>query len=115
MAIYSIFTNFFDNYHNSFNLFADLKKGCERLFTLILLVISLFFLLSCSAQETNHGNKIDEIDIHKIELNKTTKDDIKFILGPPSFEGSFDSGKIYYSNIKRQTLLGRKAVINSRF
>ena len=56
---------------------------------------------------------IDEIDIHKIQLNKTTKNDIKFILGPPSFQGSFDSGKIYYSNIKRQTPLGRKAVINS--
>lgn len=113
MAIYRLFSDFFDDYHNGLNLFTVLKIGFERLFNLIFMGISLVFLLSCSAQETAHGNKIDEIDIHKIQLNKTTKNDIKFILGPPSFQGSFDSGKIYYSNIKRQTPLGRKAVINS--
>ena len=113
MAIYRLFSNFFDEHHNSLFLFNDLKRSFKRLFNLIFLGISLIYLLSCSAQETTHGNKIDEIDIHKIQLNKTTKNDIKFILGPPSFQGSFDSGKIYYSNIKRQTPLGRKAVINS--
>ncbi len=113
MAIYRLFSNFFDEHHNSLNLFNLLKIGFKRLFNLIFLGISLIYLLSCSAQETTHGNKIDKIDIHKIQLNKTTKNDIKFILGPPSFQGSFDSGKIYYSNIKRQTPLGRKAVINS--
>ena len=113
MAIYRLFSNIFDNYQSSLNSFTNLKTSFKRLFFFIFLGISLFFLLSCSAQETTHGNKIDEIDIHKIQLNKTTKNDIKFILGPPSFQGSFDSGKIYYSNIKRQTPLGRKAVINS--
>ena len=113
MAIYRLFSDFFDDCHNGLNLFTVLKIGFERLFYSIYLGIALIFLLSCTAQETTHGNKIDEIDIHKIQLNKTTKNDIKFILGPPSFQGSFDSGKIYYSNIKRQTPLGRKAVINS--
>ena len=113
MTIYRLFSNVFDNYQNSLNFFTNLKTGLNRKFFLIFYAISLFFLLSCSAQETIHGNKIDEIDIHKIQLNKTTKNDIKFILGRPSFQGSFDSGKIYYSNIKRQTPLGRKAIINS--
>ena len=113
MTIYRLFSNIFDNYKNSLNLFTNLKIGLNKIFILIFYAISLFSLLSCSAQETIHGNKIDKIDIHKIQLNKTTKNDIKFILGPPSFQGSFDSGKIYYSNIKRQTPLGRKAVINS--
>ena len=113
MTIYRLFSNIFDNYKNSLNLFTNLKIGLNKTFILIFYAISLFSLLSCSAQETTHGNKIDEIDIHKIQLNKTTKNDIKFILGPPSFQGSFDSGKIYYSNIKRQTPLGRKALINS--
>ena len=113
MAIYRLFSNFFDEYHNSLSLFTVLKIGFKKLLDLIFMGVSLVFLLSCSAQETTHGNKVDEIDIHKIQLNKTTKNEIKFILGPPSFQGSFDSGKIYYSNIKRQTPLGRKAVINS--
>ena len=73
----------------------------------------MIFYYLAQLKKQLHGNKIDEIDIHKIQLNKTTKNDIKYILGPPSFQGSFDSGKIYYSNIKRQTPLGRKAVINS--
>ena len=113
MAIYRLFSNIFDNYQSSLNLFTNLKTSFKRLFFFIFLGISLFFLLSCSAQETTHGNKIDEIDIQKIQLNRTTKNDIKFILGPPSFQGSFDSRKIYYSNIRRQTPLGRQAVINS--
>ena len=113
MAIYRLFSNIFDKYQSSLNLFTNLKTSFKRLFFFIFLGISLFFLLSCSAQETTHGNKIDEIDIQKIQLNRTTKNDIKFILGPPSFQGSFDSRKIYYSNIKRQTPLGRQAVINS--
>ena len=113
MAIYRLFLNFFDELHNSLYLFNFLKIGFKRLFNLIFFGISLICILSCSAQETTHGNKIDEIDIHKIQLNKTTKNDIKDILGPPSFQGSFDSGKIYYSNITRQAPLGRKAVINS--
>ena len=113
MAIYRLFSNIFDNYQSSLNLFTNLKTSFKRLFFFIFLGILLFFLLSCSAQETTHGNKIDEIDIQKIQLNRTTKNDIKFILGPPSFQGSFDSRKIYYSNIKRQTPLGRQAVINS--
>ena len=113
MAIYRLFSNIFDNYQSSLNLFINLKTSFNRLFFYILLGTTLFFLLSCSAQETTHGNKIDEIHIQKIQLNRTTKNDIKFILGPPSFQGSFDSRKIYYSNIKRQTPLGRQAVINS--
>ena len=113
MTIYRFYSNFFDDYHNSLNLFTVLNIGFKKLFNLIFIGISLISLLSCSAQETTHGNKIDEIDIDKIQVSKTTKNDIKLILGPPSFQSSFDSGKIYYSNIKRQTPLGRQAVINS--
>ena len=76
MTIYRLFPNVFDNYQNSLNLFTNLKTSFNRKFILIFYAISLFFLLSCSAQETIHGNKIDEIDIHKIQLNKTTKNDI---------------------------------------
>ena len=68
MAIYRLFSNFFDNYHNSLNLFAVLKIGFKRLFNLIFMGILLICLLSCSAQETTHGNKIDEIAIKIDEI-----------------------------------------------
>ena len=76
-------------------------------------VLALLFFLSCAAEETTHGNQIDKIDIDKIQIGFTSKKDLILILGPPSFEGSFDSGNIYYSNVKRQSPLGRKAIINS--
>ena len=70
-------------------------------------------MISCAAQETTHGNQIDAIDIDKIQIGNTRKSELQIILGPPSFDGSFASKKIYYSNVKRQSPLGRKAVINS--
>ena len=76
-------------------------------------VLTLLFLLSCAAEETIHGNQIDKIDIDNIQIGFTSKKDLILILGPPSFEGSFDSGNLYYSNVKRQSPLGRKAIINS--
>ncbi len=76
-------------------------------------VLALLFFLSCAAEETTHGNQIDKIDIDKIQIGFTSKKDLILILGPPSFEGSFESGNIYYSNVKRQSPLGRKAIINS--
>ncbi len=75
--------------------------------------LALLFFLSCSAQETTHGNQIDKINIDKIQIGITSKKDLQLILGPPSFKGSFDSGKLYYSNVRRQSPLGRQAVINS--
>ena len=75
--------------------------------------LALLFILSCSAQETTHGNQIDKVNIDKIQIGFTSKKDLQLILGPPSFRGSFDSGNLYYSNVKRQSPLGRQAVINS--
>ena len=75
--------------------------------------LTLLFLLSCAAQETTHGNQIDKVKIDKIQIGITSKKELKTILGPPSFEGSFDSGKLYYSKFQRQSPLGRQSVINS--
>ncbi len=88
-------------------------KEYRQLFTHSCSVLMFLFLLSCAAQETTHGNQIDKIDIDKIQRGFTSKKDLILILGPPSFEGSFDSGNIYYSTVKRQSPLGRQAVINS--
>tara|TARA_A100001015_G_scaffold103056_1_gene114413 strand:+ start:183 stop:710 length:528 start_codon:yes stop_codon:yes gene_type:complete len=90
-----------------------IMTNIQHLISGAICVFALLFLISCAAQETTHGNQIDAIDIDKIQIGSTRKSELKIILGPPSFEGSFASKKIYYSNVKRQSPLGRKAVINS--
>ena len=90
-----------------------LKEKFRQFCTHTFSTVTLLFILSCAAQETIHGNQIDKIDIDKIQIGFTSKKDLQLILGPPSFRGSFDSGNLYYSNVKRQSPLGRQAVINS--
>ena len=76
-------------------------------------LLVLLLLISCAAQETIHGNQIDDIDINKIQIGNTSKIELQIILGPPSFKGSFASKKLYYLDVKRQLPLGRQAIINS--
>ena len=93
--------------------YTHIMTNFQQLISGAICVFALLFLISCAAQETTHGNQIDAIDIDKIQIGSTRKSELQIILGPPSFEGSFASKKIYYSNVKRQSPLGRKAVINS--
>ena len=62
-------------------------------------ISGLFALLSlsaCGERVSSHGHLIDAYDLEQIVIGETTKQDILFTLGKPSFEGAFDSGKIYY-------------------
>lgn len=62
-------------------------------------LIGLLFLVSvagCGERLSSHGHFIDEYDLQDILVGETTKNDILFSLGKPSFEGAFDSNKIYY-------------------
>ena len=109
--------NFFIRYLSNISKitlkYTHIMTNFQQLISGAICVFALLFLISCAAQETTHGNQIDAIDIDKIQIGNTRKSELQIILGPPSFEGSFASKKIYYSNVKRQSPLGRKAVINS--
>lgn len=62
-------------------------------------ISALFALLSlsaCGERVSSHGHLIDAYDLEQIVIGETTKQDILFTLGKPSFEGAFGSGKIYY-------------------
>ena len=76
-------------------------------------LLVLLLLISCAAQETIHGNQIDDVDINKIQIGNTSKIELQSILGPPSFKGSFASRKLQQLEVKRQSPLGRQAIINS--
>ncbi len=58
-------------------------------------VISLS-LAGCEATIAPHGHAVDATELDQIVPGQTSLVDLTAILGKPSFEGAFDSGKIYY-------------------
>ena len=60
------------------------------------LMVCLLGLSGCGERLSSHGHSIDEYDLQNIVIGDSTKNDILFALGKPSFEGAFGSGKIYY-------------------
>ena len=66
----------------------------------------LFFVASlglaaatgCGDRISSHGHTINENEMKKINIGTTTRADILDILGKPSFQGAFDSQKLYYSS-----------------
>ena len=61
-----------------------------------LLLCGLLTLGACGERVSSHGHAIDAFELEQIELGESTRQDILLTLGKPSFEGAFQSGKIYY-------------------
>ena len=67
---------------------------------------ALFFVASlglatiggCGDRISSHGHIINENEMKQINIGITTKADILDVLGQPSFEGAFDTQKLYYSS-----------------
>ncbi len=75
-----------------------------------ILFFSLFlFILSCSSNKisNNHGYTSLQAKFEKIKINKTNKNDLIKIIGPPSTISNFDQNKWFYiqSNKENQSLL----------
>ena len=75
----------------------------------ILLKLKITFLLAlltvlpaCEATITTHGRFIEGDELDRLELGVTTQAETIAILGRPSFEGAFNSGRIYYNNQKME-------------
>ena len=71
-------------------------NALRALATFGLLGMVLMSLAACESRISTHGHSIDETELAKIELGKSKKSDLIFILGKPSFDGAFGSGKSYY-------------------
>ena len=91
----------------------NLMKNAPSIFTLLL--ASLFLLTglqACESQVNTHGNLIEIGELNKVEIGKTSRNDALFLLGPPSFEGAFDSSRLYYNNQKMEAAIaGRTQTI----
>ena len=68
-----------------------------------ILILLLFFTLSCSLNKVknNHGILSLETKINKIKINKSNKNDIINILGPPSTKSTFDNNLWIYIERKK--------------
>ena len=83
------------------------------IFTLLLTsFLLLTSLQACESQVTSHGNLIEIGELNKVEIGKTSRNDALLLLGPPSFQGAFDSNRVYYNNQKMEaTIAGRTQTI----
>jgi outer membrane protein assembly factor BamE (lipoprotein component of BamABCDE complex) len=91
----------------------SLMKNAPSIFTLLLAsLLLLTSLQACESQVTTHGNLIEIGELNKVEIGKTSRNDALFLLGPPSFEGAFDSSRLYYNNQKMEAAIaGRTQTI----
>ena len=64
----------------------------------IYLILILLVTIGCSANKVskNHGYKSLDIKYKKIQVNKSNKNDLIKIIGPPSSKSDFDENKWYY-------------------
>ena len=84
----------------------------------ILFIILFLFTLNCTINKVSktHGFRFIEAKYEKIILNKTNKNDLKNIIGPPSSKSIFDDVWFYIERKKRsQSLfkLGKKKIVNN--
>ena len=78
---------------------------------LTVLAIMMFGIVlgGCDARVSSHGQVIDEAELNEIEPGVTNRAGVIALLGRPSFEGAFESGKIYYLNdVMIEPAAGRK-------
>lgn len=74
-------------------------------------VIATFLSLSaCSNVVQTHGRLIEAAELEQVQIGTTTRADIISLFGQPSFEGAFNSGRIYYN---QQTMLQKVAGLNT--
>ena len=84
-----------------------------------LIILTFFFTLSCTLNKVknNHGVLSLEKKINKIEINKSNKNDIINIFGPPSTKSTFDNNIWIYIERKKSNrsvfALGTKKTIKN--
>ena len=81
---------------------------------LVFLLISMMLVTACEAIITTHGRLIEPAELDRLELGVTTQAETIAILGPPSFEGAFNSGRLYYNNQKMAKPVGGETLTIER-
>ena len=90
-----------------------------RQIVIFLRTIGLFLVLlinfgGCASKTMMHGHSIDKINLEKIQIGKSTRIDLLASFGKPSFNGAFNSGRIYYVSQKMTEPAGGKKRTETR-
>jgi outer membrane protein assembly factor BamE (lipoprotein component of BamABCDE complex) len=89
----------------------DAFPGMCQLRTMLLALFAGLALVGCESRIAPHGHGVDSTELDQIIPGETTLGDLRGILGKPSFEGAFDSGKVYYlSEVMIEPPGGRKRI-----
>ena len=87
----------------------DALPGRRGLRSALLACLISLSLVGCEATIAPHGHAVDATELDQIVPGQTSLVDLTAILGKPSFEGAFDSGKVYYlSEVMVEPPGGRK-------
>ena len=87
----------------------DALPGRRGLRSALLAGLISLSLVGCEATIAPHGHAVDATELDQIVPGQTSLVDLRAILGKPSFEGAFDSGKVYYlSEVMVEPPGGRK-------
>ena len=81
---------------------------------LVFLLVLMIVVSACEAITTTHGRLIEPAELDRLELGVTTQAETIAILGPPSFEGAFNSGRLYYNNQKMEKRVGGETLTIQR-
>ena len=81
---------------------------------LVSLLILIILVSACEAITTTHGRLIEPAELDRLELGASTQAETIAILGPPSFEGAFNSGRLYYNNQKMEKRVGGETLTIER-
>ena len=81
---------------------------------LVFLFILMIVVSACEAITTTHGQLIEPAELDRLELGVTTQAETIAVLGPPSFDGAFNSGRLYYNNQKMAKRVGGETLTIER-
>ena len=87
----------------------DAFPAARAIVTSLAVPLLVLSMAGCESRISSHGHTIDAVELDQIVPGETRLVDLQGILGVPSFEGAFDSGKIYYvSEVMIEPPGGRK-------
>ena len=68
----------------------------------------------CESKTMTHGHSIDEANLSEIRVGESTRIDLLASFGKPSFNGAFNSGKVYYVSQVMVEPAGGKKITETR-
>ena len=75
--------------------------------------VALGAIGGCGDRISSHGHIINENELKQINIGTTTRADILYMLGQPSFKGAFNTQKLYYSSqVMLQPVASNKQIQN---